>query len=86
MAWTKYSARTGNKVSNGANAKQSWQEGDTVNVGFIKGLEVIKKIPTPGDWAPDAYALWHPVTDRFYRFVPHNGIERCASLAEALAA
>jgi hypothetical protein len=67
-------------------AKQTWQVGDAVNVGFLKGLEVVKKIPTPGDYAPDAYALWQPGTDRFYRFVPHKGIARCFNLAEACAA
>lgn len=76
-SYTKYSPGT---------PRRSWQVGDVVNVGFIRGLEVVKKIPTPGDYAPDAYALWQPKTDRFYRFVPHKGIERCASLADALAA
>lgn len=66
-------------------ARQSWQEGDTVKVGFLTGLEVVKKIATPGDYAPDAYALWQSATGRFYRFVPHHGLERCASLAEAVA-
>ncbi|MDE2472930.1 MAG: hypothetical protein KGL35_30515 [Bradyrhizobium sp.] len=66
-------------------SKQSWQVGDTVKVGFIAGLEVVKKIPTPGDWAPDAYALWQPNTGRFYRFVPHNGLHRCRDLADACA-
>lgn len=68
------------------NSRQSWQVGDTVRVGFVAGLEVISVIPTPGDYAPDAYALWQPKTDRFYRFVPHCGLERCATLAEATAA
>lgn len=67
-------------------AKQAWQEGDTVKVGFLDGLEVVRRIPTPGDFAPDAYALWQPRTGRFYRFVPHRGIERCDTLAAALAA
>lgn len=68
-----------------AATKQTWNVGDTVKVGFITGLEVIAKIPTPGDYAPDAYALWQPETGRFYRFVPHNGIERCNDLAEAMS-
>jgi hypothetical protein len=66
--------------------KQVWQEGETVNVGFVRGLEVVKRVPTPGDFAPDAYALWQPTTGRFYRFVPHNGLERCNTLAESLEA
>ena len=64
--------------------KQTWAEGEVVNVGFIKGLEVIKRIPTPGDYAPDAWALWQPNTGRFYRFVPHKGVERCETLAQAM--
>jgi hypothetical protein len=80
------SSITGRKISNGARSKQSWQIGDTVNVGFVTCLEVVKRIPTPGDFAPDAYALWQPKTGRFYRFIPHNGLERCDGLAEAMAA
>jgi hypothetical protein len=68
------------------NARQSWAVGDTVNVGFVKGLEVVQKILTPGDYAPDAYALWQPSTGRFYHFVPHCGLTRCADLDEALQA
>lgn len=64
-------------------SKQTWQVGDTVKVGFLTGLEVVKRIPTPGDYAPDAYALWQPSTGRFYRFVPHNGIARCRNLDDA---
>lgn len=67
-------------------AKQSWDIGETVKVGFISGLEVIKKIPTPGDYAPDAYVLWQAKTNRFYRFVPHKGIERRESLQDAMEA
>ena len=67
-------------------ARQTWNEGDTVKVGFIIGLEVVKRVPTPGDYAPDAYALWQPATGRFYRFVPHKGIERRDTLAACLQA
>ena len=82
---TTYSSTTGRPVSNGSSAKQTWQIGDAVNVGFVRGLEVVRRVPTPGDFAPDAYALWQPATGRFYRFVPHNGLKRCDSLVEALA-
>lgn len=36
------------------------------------------------NWLPDHYAL---TNDKgvFYKFVPHNGIERCADLASAMA-
>lgn len=49
-------------------------------------LRVLAKVATPGDYAPDAYALTNADGTRFYRFVPHNGCERVESLAEAMAA
>lgn len=66
-------------------AKQAWEQGDTVNVGFVKGLEVVAKVATPGDYRPDLYALWQPSTGRFYQFVPHNGLTRCDTLDQAMA-
>lgn len=66
-------------------ATQTWEVGDTVRVGFM-AAQVVVRIPTPDDFAPDAYALWQPATGRFYRFVPHRGIERCADLADAMGA
>lgn len=63
--------------------KQNWEVGQTVKVGFMS-LQVVAKVPTPGDWLPDAYALTS--NGKFYRFVPHNGLARCADLAEAMAA
>jgi hypothetical protein len=59
------------------NSEQIWEVGAVVNVGFLK-LRVIEKIPTPGDYMPDAYILCGlgEKSDRIYRFVPHNGIER----------
>ncbi len=73
------------------NSRQSWEVGDKVNVGFLRDLTVVEKMPTPGDFAPDAYVLHKPVgvpgtaesLDRWYRFVPHKGIERRASLDDA---
>lgn len=72
---------------------QSWEVGQTVAVGFLRGLVVVEKMPTPGDHAPDAYVLRRTVTvmgrdayekrAAFYRFVPHRGIERRVSLADA---
>lgn len=64
------------------NTKQKWEAGQTVKVGFLS-LVVVAAIPTPGDWKPDAYAL-QSAQGAFYRFVPHNGLTRCASLAEAM--
>ena len=57
------------------NSKQNWQVGEIVNVGFLRGLMVTKREPTPGDYAPDAYLLVAK-TGAQYRFVPHKGIER----------
>lgn len=65
-------------------AKQDWTVGQKVKVGFLT-LEVIAKVPTPGDFMPDAYALKNAKGD-FYHFIPHNGLFRCNSLAEAMAA
>ncbi|MGT2505708.1 hypothetical protein [Cupriavidus basilensis] len=53
-------------------AKQSWEAGQQVKVGFLAGLTVIAKIPTPG--APDAYVLVRG--EQFYSFMPHNGISK----------
>lgn len=89
MAFTGYRAprSAGGGSYNGYSApraKQAWEQGDTVNVGFVKGLEVVAKIATPGDGRPDAFALWQPATGRFYQFVPHCGLSRCETLAEAM--
>lgn len=64
--------------------KQFWAVGQTVKVGFLS-LEVVARIPTPGDYRPDAYAL-KSAKGVFYRFVPHFGLERCYNLEEAMAA
>jgi hypothetical protein len=55
---------------------QRWTVGERVNVGFLRDLRVVAAVPTPGDWAPDAYELVDDRNGRTYRFVPHKGIER----------
>lgn len=55
-------------------SKQAWEVGHKVNVGFLRNLEVMAKVPTPGDFAPDAYIL--SSGKAYYEFVPHNGISR----------
>lgn len=65
------------------NSKQVWQVGETVKVGFLS-LRVCARVATPGDYKPDAYALTNAKGDRFYQFVPHNGLTRCDSLTEAM--
>ena len=67
-------------------AKQNWTPGEIVKVGFISGLEVIRKVATPGDYRPDFYVLWQAKTGRFYTFQPHFGLTRFATLDEALTA
>lgn len=66
-------------------AKQDWSVGQIVKVGFVAGLEVIGKVPTPGDYAPDLYVLVQVNTKRIYQFVPHNGLKRVYSFEEAIA-
>lgn len=64
------------------NSKQIWEVGQAVKVGFMT-LKVLAKVATPGDYKPDAYAL--EANGKFYQFVPHNGLSRCASFEEALS-
>lgn len=56
-------------------SKQNWEVGQIVSVGFLKGLTVTAKEPTPGDFRPDAYHLIAKNGTR-YVFTPHYGIER----------
>lgn len=66
--------------------KQSWEVGQTVKVGFMS-LVVAAKVPTPGDFAPDAYLLTNHAVTQLYKFVPHNGCEKLTPLeAKALMA
>ncbi len=37
-------------------AGNTWEVGEMVKVGFLT-LKVLAKVPTPGDYMPDAYAL-----------------------------
>jgi hypothetical protein len=57
------------------NSSQVWEIGEWVKVGFMT-LRVTAKIPTPGDYAPDAYRLTNKAGDKNYEFVPHKGIVR----------
>lgn len=66
--------------------KQDWSVGATVKVGFLT-LTMIAKIPTPGDFKPDAYVLASATKGTFYEFVPHNGLTKItADEARALLA
>lgn len=66
-------------------AKQNWNIGQIVKVGFVGGLEVLEKIATPGNYLPDQYVLRQQGTGRLYSFIPHNGLSRCMSLEQARA-
>ncbi len=55
--------------------QQDWQIGEIVNVGFVRGLMVVRKESAPINWLPIAYHLVSR-TGATYRFVPHNGLER----------
>ena len=67
-------------------SKQIWAVGEMVKVGFMS-LRVMATQATPGDYKPDAYVLANAKADKFYRFVPHHGIEGgFSSMSEALAA
>lgn len=58
-----------------AKAKQVWTIGSKVNIGFMKGLTVLEKVPTPGDYRPDQYILEAANGNR-YEFTPHFGLAR----------
>ena len=62
---------------------QNWSVGETVKVGFLR-LRVLAKVATPGNYLPDQYAMTNADGSRFYRFIPHNGLVRVQSLAEAM--
>jgi hypothetical protein len=64
------------------NSKQNWQVGAMVKVGFLT-LQVVARVATPGNGLPDQYAL-KSAAGRFYCFIPHNGLSRCNSLADAM--
>jgi len=66
------------------NTKQVWAVGEMVKVGFMH-LRVMATQATPKDGMPDAYILANKNANKFYRFVPHNGIEGgFSSMKEAL--
>lgn len=53
-------------------AKQDWSVGQQVKVGFMS-LEVLEKVATPGNYAPDGYILT-TARGQLYAFVPHHGL------------
>lgn len=67
-------------------SKQAFEVGEVVKIGFVSGLQIIKKIATPGDYRPDFYVMRQAATGRWYAFQPHHGLTRCESLADAMSA
>lgn len=66
-------------------SKQVWAVGETVKVGFLS-LRILATQATPGDYKPDAYIMTNSKADKFYRFVPHNGLQGgFDSMAAAIA-
>ncbi len=56
------------------NSKQSWNEGDTVRVGFMTLKVVAHKAVK--DYMPDLYLLTSLDGLKHYEFIPHNGLAR----------
>ena len=54
--------------------RQKWEIGQSVNVGFLKGLKVIQAV-TVIDGLPDIYTL-EAASGARYEFIPHNGLHR----------
>lgn len=63
-------------------AKQDWTVGSVVKVGFLQ-LIVLAKVATPGNHLPDQYALRNE-RGVYFKFIPHNGLTRCANLQQAM--
>lgn len=69
-----------------APAKQEWAIGETVQVGFLSLRIIGSKIATPGNYAADEWPMENLGGTRFYRMVPHRGLFRVESRADALNA
>jgi hypothetical protein len=67
-------------------AKQTFEVGQVVKIGFVDGLQVFDKVRTPRDGRPDFYVLFREPTKVWYAFQPHLGLTRCASYDEACSA
>jgi hypothetical protein len=54
--------------------RQDWTPGNVVRVGFMQlrilGYQAVK------DYLPDIYTLSNLAGDKYYEFVPHNGVIR----------
>lgn len=69
-------ARNQNQFTIGSRKpRQDWNIGETVNVGFLKGLMVVSTFPTPGDVNRASYKLVAK-NGTHYVFTPNGGIGR----------
>ena len=75
-----YLSERGGTIRRGV--RQDWTPGNVVRVGFLQlriiGFEAVK------DSMPDIYTMSNIAGDRFYEFIPHNGVIRIDK-AEAVA-
>ena len=60
------------------NTKQAWTPGATVKVGFLTLRVVTSKAIKDG--LPDIYLMENLRGDAFYEFIPHNGLNKLASI------
>lgn len=67
-------ARYTMNMINSTLAKNVWEIGSIVKVGFMKlrvtGMRAVK------DWLPDIYELESLDGSKKYEFIPHNGLHR----------
>lgn len=66
--------KTHNQLGTQTTKNKSWNIGEKVNIGFMKGLEVVK-IEAIKDGKPDVYTV-KSEKGILYEFTPHNGLSR----------
>jgi hypothetical protein len=68
------------------NQRENWTVGEIVRVGFLSLRIIGNKIATPGNYAADEWPMESLNGKGFYRFIPHRGLYKMGSRAEALSA
>lgn len=66
--------KTHNQLGTQTTKNKSWNVGELVNVGFMKGLKVLS-VAQIKDGKPDIYTL-ESAKGIKYEFTPHNGLSR----------
>jgi hypothetical protein len=61
-------------INTSRSKNKSWNVGDAVDVGFLRGLKVLK-VEAVKDGLPDIYTL-QGKNGALYEFIPHNGLTR----------